>query len=196
MFYIYAYIRSQSSKTAPGGTPYYIGKGRDARMFNKNHSVSVPVDRSKIIVLAENLSNAEACNLESSLINHYGRKDLSTGILHNRTDGGEGAPGFKQTQDHIDSRSTEAANAKRSKAMSGRKLTESHRLAIGKGNKGVAKSNTANMKYPKSADHSKNISLGKLGKKLATVKCTYCDKIGGRGNMLRYHFENCKHKPS
>jgi hypothetical protein len=190
IYYVYAYLRNSNN------TPYYIGKGHSARMFNKNHSVSVPSDRSKIVVLAENLSNTEACDLERSLIRQYGRKDLSTGILHNRTDGGEGAPGFKQTQDHINSRATDSAKAKRSKAMKGRKLTESHRLSISKGNKGVAKSNTTNMKYTKSASHSKNISLGKLGKKLATVECPYCEKIGGRGNMLRYHFENCKHKPS
>jgi len=190
IYYVYAYMRNSNN------TPYYIGKGRGVRMFNKNHSVSVPFDRSKIIVLSENLSNTEACDLERSLIKQYGRKDLGTGILHNRTDGGEGAPGFKQNQDHINSRATKSANAKRSKTMSGRKWTESHCLAISNGNKGVAKSNTANMKYTKSANHSKNISLGKLGKKLATAECPYCGKIGGRGNMIRYHFENCKHKPS
>ena len=81
IYYVYAYLRNSNN------TLYYIGKGHSARMFNKNHSVSVPSDRSKIVVLAENLSNTEACDLERSLIRQYGRKDLGTGILRNRTDG-------------------------------------------------------------------------------------------------------------
>ena len=190
IYYVCAYLRNSNN------TPYYIGKGKGSRMFNKNHSVSVPMDRSNIMVLAENLSNIEACEIEAALIEKYGRKDLGTGILHNRTDGGEGAPGFKQTQDHINSRSTLIANEKRRKSMSGRKFTESHCLAISNGNKGVSKSNTENMKYPKTARHSKNISLGKRGKKLSTSECPHCGKIGGRGNMMRYHFEYCKHKPT
>lgn len=189
IYYVYAYLRKFDN------TPYYIGKGHRHRMFNKNHSVTVPIDRSKIMVLAENLSNDEACKLERSLIKMYGRKDIGTGILHNRTDGGEGAPGFKQTQDHIDSRTTKTANAKRSKAMSGRKYTEAHCLAISEGTKGVTKSNTDNMKYSKSDSHRERISLGKRGKKLATVECPHCKKVGGRGNMQRYHFEYCKNKP-
>lgn len=186
IYYVYAYLRKSNN------TPYYIGKGSGYRMFNKNHSVTVPLDKSKISILAENLSNEEACGLERILIKQYGRKDLGTGILYNRTDGGEGAPGFKQTQSHINSRSTDLANAKRSKLMKGRKLTESHRLSISNGNKGISKSNTDNMKYPKSDSHRKNISLGKLGKKLSTIECPHCGKIGGKGNMQRYHFEYCK----
>ena len=26
------------------------------------------------------------------------------------------------------------------------------------------------------------------------IKCPHCDKIGGQGNMKRYHFDNCKNK--
>jgi hypothetical protein len=32
------------------------------------------------------------------------------------------------------------------------------------------------------------------GRKEETVSCPYCEKIGGKGAMKRYHFDNCKHK--
>ena len=34
----------------------------------------------------------------------------------------------------------------------------------------------------------------KLKKPKETVKCPYCDKIGGKPVMMRYHFEKCKYR--
>lgn len=187
IYYVYAYLRESDN------TPYYIGKGKYNRAYNKNHSVSVPNDRSKIIFIAEQLSNEDACLIEKETIQKYGRKDIGTGILHNRTDGGEGAPGHKQSIDHIEKK--RQANRKPRPSMQGRKWSDEHRAAISRGNTGRKKSNTDNMRGPKSETHSKNISLGKRGKKLATVECPHCNKIGGRGNMMRYHFEFCKSRP-
>jgi hypothetical protein len=42
----------------------------------------------------------------------------------------------------------------------------------------------------------KKISLKLLGKKSPLVICPHCNKCGGVGAMKRFHFENCKHKPS
>ena len=90
IFYTYAYLRSKTSRTAEAGTPYYIGKGHGNRAYGYHRRTPVPKDKSKIIMLKENLSEQEAFAYEKEMIKFYGRKDLGTGILVNWTDGGEG----------------------------------------------------------------------------------------------------------
>jgi len=47
---------------------------------------------------------------------------------------------------------------------------------------------------PKTADHAAKIGLGHKGKKKIVRTCPHCDFTGGGGNMIRYHFDNCKKK--
>lgn len=90
IYYVYAYLRSTNSKTAKAGTPYYIGKGKDRRAWSKDHLVNLPNNRHNIVILESNLTEIGAFALERRYIKWYGRKDIGTGILQNKTDGGEG----------------------------------------------------------------------------------------------------------
>ena len=82
-YYTYAYLRED-------GTPYYIGMGSKKRAWDKRHNVSLP-PTDRIQILNEFETRQEAVDLEIELISLYGRKDLGTGILHNKTNGGDGA---------------------------------------------------------------------------------------------------------
>ena len=93
--YVYAYLRETDL------TPYYIGKGKGKRLYQR-HSVTVPNDHTKIMIIAENLTDREAIDLEIELIKQHGRKDTNTGILYNHTDGGDGAAGHIKSSETID----------------------------------------------------------------------------------------------
>ena len=92
-FYTYAYLREDR-------TPYYVGKGKGRRLYKKGKGeVGKPTDKSRIIFLKQNITEQEALNHEIYMIAVLGRIDLGTGILRNKTDGGDGISGYKHNDE-------------------------------------------------------------------------------------------------
>jgi hypothetical protein len=85
MFYTYLWLREN-------GTPYYVGKGSGNRAQQSVEKHRPPKDKERIIV-QEFESEDDAFLVEKLYIALWGRKNNSTGILKNLTDGGEGPSG-------------------------------------------------------------------------------------------------------
>jgi len=148
-FYVYLYLRNKNSKHGLKGTPYYIGKGFGNRCFKKHQKgISVPKNKNFIKFHSVGLTEEDAFRDEIFLIDWYGRVDLGTGCLLNKTDGGDGQKGLIHT---------EGTKNKISKSLQGKLLSETHRKNISKSMKGK---NT----NPLSEDHKRKIGAGNKGK--------------------------------
>ena len=173
-FIVYAYINSKTN------LPYYIGKGKNDRAYSKQRNVSVPKDKSKIVFLEKNLTNIGALALERRYIEWYGRKDIGTGILLNKTEGGDCPPIYR---------------------------TEQHKESIRKATLKVIAEGRHNSRYINKqlvAEGRHNFLGGEVTRKqlengthasFNKVVCPHCNKKGAYYNMKRYHFDLCKLKP-
>ena len=101
-FVVYAYCRKD-------GTFYYIGKGKPSRpyVWRGKRGINPPKDRSRILILHSSLQEKVSLEYEVKLILFYGRKDLGTGLLKNRTDGGEGICGWVPSEEYRQNRSAQ-----------------------------------------------------------------------------------------
>jgi hypothetical protein len=167
-YYTYAYLREDK-------TPYYIGKGKDNREYKRSRNdIKPPKDKSRVIYLKQNLTEEEAFKHEIYMISIFGRKDLGTGILHNRTNGGEG--------------------------VSGRILNQESRKKISEANKGntncLGKTHSEETKAKMSAAQKGNTKmLGKTHSEETKRKMSSSSK--GNTNWLgKTHSEETKRKMS
>ena len=218
-FYVYAYLRED-------GSPYYIGKGKGARAFSKGRGeVRPPEDKTRIVILAENLEEKDAFTHEIELIAEYGRKDIGTGVLRNKTNGGDGPSGRKFSEESCKLISTNRKGKgkgpqtkerieKRAEKLRGKKHTPEHIEAAAapkrgkkhtkercnnisaalKGNVPWNKGKTVGPRSEESILKQKLNAKGINSGPQPTVSCPHCGKIGGKSNMKRYHFVNCKLK--
>lgn len=91
-FYVYKHVRLDTEEV------FYIGKGHGRRARRNQgrskhwHNI-VNKHGYRIEFVDTNLSEAKAFELEMFYINFIGRRDLGTGTLINKTDGGEGNSG-------------------------------------------------------------------------------------------------------
>jgi len=155
MYYVYSYLREDYS-------PYYIGKGSGRRAYTKGlKEVKPPKDKSRVRILKADLAEKEAFLLEKLYILMFGRIDLGTGILRNKSDGGDGASGAVRSEEtkekirqaNLGKQRPKEVGEKISKALSGRKLSEEMKVklsAIRKGRKCTE-------------EHKKNVSEAKKG---------------------------------
>jgi hypothetical protein len=160
-FYTYAYLREDK-------TPYYIGKGNGDRVYRKRRKgVKPPKDKSRILFLKQNLTEEEAFKHEKYMIVVFGRKDLGTGILHNRTDGGEGMCGYKHSEE-TRKKIGEIGKGRKCKDETRKKLSEAskNRVCIEETRKKLSASKTGknNPMYGKTPSEETKIKMSKANK--------------------------------
>jgi NUMOD3 motif len=132
------------------GDSCYIGKGSGKRMvrhdtalrggYHHNGHLQHIFDKYGQIhwsKVREGLSEVEALETEAALIAYFGRANSGTGILCNRTDGGDGVSGLRHTEEtrrkmskpisaEVREKISQSLTGKKLSAETKRKMSESH----------------------------------------------------------------------
>lgn len=134
MYVIYQHIRKSDNIV------FYIGIGNKQRPYkkaNRSNFWTKEVNKHEYIIeiLSDNLNWENAQEAEIQLIKLYGRRDLGLGTLVNLTDGGDGAPGCKPSQETKDklSKALKGKNLGKPSKLKGTKLKLEH-IKYGKDN--------------------------------------------------------------
>jgi hypothetical protein len=187
-FYVYSYISKK-------GNPYYIGKGQNSRAWSNRHSVSVPKNEKYIVIMEANLTEVGALALERFYIRWYGRKDNGTGILRNKTDGGEGISGYIFSEEQITRKRLMFSNERnpmfgrrgKNNPNYGKKRPKISQKLKGRVSKLKGRHQSLEHKMKRSVKQK-----GILRGQQKIVICPHCQKAGGESLMHRYHFDKCR----
>jgi hypothetical protein len=209
------------------GMPFYVGKGHgkrcefhldEAKYYTKRKSKKLNKIRKLmslgmkpiITKVEENVSDAQAIDFECLLIAEM--RDI--GIpLTNMTDGGDGAQGYKHTEEHkqmmrelfVGRIFTEEHRQAMSKPKSeqGRKNmalarqttlyrpSEEHKQKISKALKGKPNNNKG---YKHSDEAKAKMSAWRKGRPKPKIECVHCNQLVAVNTAKRWHFDNCKSK--
>ena len=167
-FYTYIYIDPKHC------IPIYVGKGKGNRVWShfkaKSHLGNLLRKRqaegfSTMPMIFTQESEETALAMEQTLIDWYGRADLSKGTLFNLTDGGEGNSGAVRTDDFKTNLSrvnknkqfSQETRRKLSEAAKNRKHTQETKDKLSELYKGKSRS----------LEHCRNISQGQTGRELS-----------------------------
>ncbi len=193
-FYVYLYLRDD-------GTPYYVGKGKDGRAWNRSgRVVKPPVNEDRIQIVQHQLTEQQAFDLEIELVAEYGRLDEGTGILRNGTDGGEGSSGHKKPEGWGENHSN---TIKRLIDEGKIKTFGDHARGKKQPPEQVAKRMEAHIGAKRPKETGERIAAKAKGrvqtketveKRILYVTCEHCGAVVDKGNHTRWHGDKCKHK--
>jgi hypothetical protein len=186
---------------------FYVGVGkRSNRAYsiygrNKHWNNAVKKYGYRVEITHDGICYEEALSIEKYLVSFYGRADLKSGNLVNKTDGGDGVenPSFRLSGEkhpmygkrHRDeSRHKMSASQKGRKPMS-EETKKMHQLRMsGEGNPMYGRTGELSPNYKRkfSDEHKSKISKAKSGKKMPNLSgenCNFHGLVGGRNYAAR-----------
>lgn len=201
MYIVYKHINKINGKVYIGQTALNVerrwrnGKGYKTGVFKKAIE-KYGWNNFEHIIVRDKLSKEEANLLEVSLIRKY--KEL--GICYNITDGGEGAYGYKHTEESKKKISNRSKGKKIpeyikilvSERFKGVALTEEHKLKISIALRGKSKSEEAKLKMKLNHSYHDLVEVIKCDKN-GNIICTYPSiaEASRDTSILQTHISRC-----